>query len=123
MDALTASSVDSLLDRIRHMASRPVPEFNRFEALDLLEALKNSAQDVKHEKEGYYKFAFETLRGEINEPNDQFCNFLLLLLEDKDQEEVLDVVAEVGKNNRRREVRQNPGAERKARAAPYSGIR
>jgi len=57
------------------MASRSVPEFNRFEALDLLEALRNSAQDVKHEKEGYYKFAFETLRGEINEPNDQICNF------------------------------------------------
>ena len=47
MDALTKSSVDSLLEKIRHLASRPVPEFNRFEALDLLEALKNAAQDAK----------------------------------------------------------------------------
>ena len=38
MDALTKSSVDNLLEKIRHLASRPVPEFNRFEALDLLEA-------------------------------------------------------------------------------------
>lgn len=53
MDALIASSIDSLLDRIRHTASRSVPEFNRLEALDLLEALRNVAQDVKHEKASY----------------------------------------------------------------------
>ena len=40
MDALTKSSVDNLLEKIAHLASRPVPEFNRFEALDLLEALR-----------------------------------------------------------------------------------
>ena len=105
------------------MALRPVPEFNKFESLDLLEALKNAAQDTKHEKAGFYKFAFETLRGKINEPNEQFRNFLLPLLGDKDQEKVLDVVAKVEKNNRRRQTRQNPGGERKAGAAPYSGVR
>ena len=62
------------------MASRPVPEFNKFESLDLLEALKNAAQATKHEKAGFYKFAFETLRGKINEPNEQFRNFLPLCL-------------------------------------------
>ena len=105
------------------MASRPVPEFNKFESLDLVEALKNAAQDAKHEKAGFYKFAFETLRGKINEPNEQFRNFLLPLLGDKDQEKVLDVVAKVEKNNRHRQTRQNPGGERKAGAAPYSGVR
>ena len=58
LDASTASSVDSLLDKIRHMASCPVPEFNKFESLDLLEALKKAAQDTKHDKAGYYKFSF-----------------------------------------------------------------
>ena len=100
LDAFTASSVDNLLDKIRHMDACPVPEFNKFESLDLLEALKNAAQDTKHEKVGYYKFAFETLRGKINEPNEQFHNFLLPLLGDKDQEKVLEVVAKVEKNNR-----------------------
>ena len=122
LDAFTASSVDNLLDNIRHMASRPVPEFNKFESLDLLEALKNAAQDTKHEKAGYCKFAFETLRGKINEPNEQFHNFLLPLLGDKDQEKVLEVVAKVENNNRHRLTRQNPG-ERKVGAAPYSGVR
>ena len=69
-DALTKSSVDNLLDKIRHLASRPVPEFKRFEVLDLTEALKKAAQDTKHEKVGYFRFAFETLRGKADEPND-----------------------------------------------------
>ena len=105
------------------MASRPIPEFNKFESLDLLEASKNAAQDTKHEKTGYYKFAFDTLRGKINEPNEQLRNFLLLLLGDKDQANVLEVVAKLDKNNRRRQTRQNPGGERKVRAVPYSWVR
>ena len=123
MDALTKSSADNLLEKIRHLASRPVPEFNRFEALDLLEALKNAAQDTKHEKAGYFRLAFETLRGKADEPNDQFRNFLLPLLGDKDQEKVLEVVAKVQKNNRRKSVRQNSGPGRRAIAAPYMGVR
>lgn len=50
LDAFTVSSVDNLLDKIRHMASRPVREFNKCERLDLLEVLKIAAQDTKHEK-------------------------------------------------------------------------
>ena len=65
MDALTKSSVDNLLEKIRHLASRPVPEFKRFTG-----ALKNAAQDTKHEKAGYFRLAFETLRGKADEPND-----------------------------------------------------
>ena len=77
--------MDNLLEKIRHLASRPVPEFKRFEALDLLEALKNAAQDTKHEKAGSYRLTFETLRGKVDEPNDHFRNFLLPLLGNKDQ--------------------------------------
>ena len=123
MDALTKSSVDNLLEKIRHLASWPVPEFNRFEALDLLKALKNAAQDAKHEKAGYYCLTFEILRGKVYEPNDQFRNFLLPLLGDKDQEKVLEVVTKVEKNNRRKFTRQNPGPGRRAMVAPYTGVR
>lgn len=75
------------------MASRPAPEFNRFEAQDLLEALENADQGAKHAEATYYKFTFKTLRGKIDGSNDQFRNFLLPLLGDKDQGKVLDVVA------------------------------
>ena len=123
MDSLTKSSVDNLLEKIRHLASRPVLEFSRFEALVLLEALKNAAQDTKHERAGYYRLTFETLRGKTDEPNDQFRNFLLPLLGDKDQEKVLEVVAKVEKNNRRKLVRQNSGPGRRAMTDPYMGVR
>lgn len=107
MDELTTSSVDGLLEKIRLLASRPIPEFNRFEALNMLEALKNAAQDAKHEKAGYYKYTFETLREKVTLPNDQFRNFLFPLLGNKDQERVLGVIAKVEKNNRRNPVRQD----------------
>ena len=64
---MATASVDGLLKKIVSLASRPSIEFNRFEALELLEALKNAAQDVKHVKAGYYRLTFETLRGKMNE--------------------------------------------------------
>ena len=70
MDALSKSSVNIILKKILHLASCPVPEFNRFEALDLLETLKNAAEDTKHKIAGYFRLTFETLRGEVDEPND-----------------------------------------------------
>lgn len=123
LDALTTSSVDNLLDKIRRLASRPTPEFNRFEALDLLEALKNAAQDTKHERAGYYRYTFEILRGKAEEPNDQFRNFLLPLLGDNDMGKVLEVVAKVEKTNRAKKERQNTGNGRRVMSAPYTGAR
>ena len=123
MDALSKSSVDNLPEKIRHLASRPVPEFNRFEALDVLEALKNAAQDTKHQKAGYFRLALETLRERADEPNDQSCNFLLRLFGDKDQEKVLEMVAKGEKNNRRKPLTQKSGPGRRAMGAPYMGVR
>ena len=59
-------------------------EFNKYEVLDLLEAPKNTARDVCHEKEGYFRLAHETLKRKLDQPNQTFCNFLLALLGDKD---------------------------------------
>ena len=122
MDALTKSLVYSLLKKIRHLPYRPVLEFNRFWALDLFDPLTNAAQDTKHEKAGYFRLAFETLCGKADEPNNQFHNFLLPLLGDKDQEKVLEVVAKVEKNNHKKPVRQSSRPGRKAMPAPYMGV-
>ena len=83
----------------------------------MLEALKNAAQDAKHEKAGYY--TFETLHEKVALPNDQFCNFLLPFLGDKDQERVLDVIAKVEKNNHRNPGKQDFRAAGRAVSAPY----
>ena len=119
VDELTTLSVDGFLEKICLLASRPIPEFNRFDALNILEALKNAAQDAKHEKVGYYKYTFETLREKVALPNDQFRNFLLPLLGDKDQERVLDVIAKVEKINRRNPVKQDFRVAGRAMTAPF----
>ena len=123
IDALTKSLVYSLLEKIRHLASCPVLEFNRFWALDLFDPLTNATQDTKHKKAGYFRLAFETLCGKADELNDQFHNFLLPLLGDKDQEKVLEVVAKVEKNNHKKPVTQGSRPGRKAMPAPYMGVR
>ena len=82
------SSVERLLQKIQQLTARPVPDFSKYEALALVEALKNAASDVKNEQAGYYKLAYETLRGKISEPDEIFRNYLLPLLGDKDQEKI-----------------------------------
>ena len=62
MDTLSCASVDGLLTKIKNLASRPIVEFNKYEVLDLLEALKNTARDVRHENEAYFRLVYETLR-------------------------------------------------------------
>ena len=56
--------------------------------LDLLEAMKNTASDVRHEKEGYFRLVYETLRGKLDQPNQKVHSFLLPLLGDKDHETI-----------------------------------
>ena len=121
MDTLTKSSVENLLKRLMSFASRPVVEFNKSEALELVDALKNAAHDSKHENEAYYRLVFETLRGKLDQPNDQFRNFIFPLLGDKDHEKVLDVVAKVEKNNiRQMQKSSGSGGVLKNRSYPSS---
>ena len=96
----TRLSVDNLLKRIMNLASRLIAEFNRFEAMELVEGLKNEAHDTHYEKEGYYRLVYETLRGKLELPNVQFRNFIFPLLGNKDHKKVLDVMSKVEKNNR-----------------------
>ena len=129
VDLLTTSSLESLLTKIRKSASRPLGEFSCFEAMDLLEAIKNAAQDNRHEKANYYTLAYETLRPKLNESTDaQFRQFLLPLLGDKDQEKILDIVSKVEKHNKR----GSPAAptattsatlSRQSSASPYYSVR
>ena len=56
LDSLTASSVDIiLLTKIKYLSSRAAPQFNKYEALELLDALKNAAHDARYNKAEYYK--------------------------------------------------------------------
>lgn len=97
MDALTQPSVDTILKRITSLSSRPISQFNKYEVLELIESLKNAAQDANHAKQHYYRLAYETLRNKIDQSDDQFRDLVLPLLGDKDYEKILEVVAKVEK--------------------------
>ena len=120
VDSFTVTSVDNLLKRICSLASRPIADFNKYEALEVLDALHKAAHDIKHEKEAYYRLAFDMLRAKIDQPDALFRNFLLPIFGDKDHEKILDLIAKVEKTNQRHPSRDPVPT---TRVAPYSRVR
>ena len=72
--------------------SRPLSDFNKYEAMEMFELLQNKSHDNKHQMEGFYKVAYQTARERMDFPKDQFRSLLLRLIGDKDHEKVLDIV-------------------------------
>ena len=66
--------------KIMAYASRPLPDFNKYEALEMLESLQLTAQDTKHDRQNFYHLVFRTVRGKLNVPRDQFRSLVLRLL-------------------------------------------
>lgn len=121
VDQLTTSSVDSLLAKVRSLGSRPLADFNKYEALDLVDALQKLAHDTHHEKEAYYRLAFETLRGKLSQTDAMFRNYLLPIFGDKDHEKILDIVGKVEKSAHRS---GSPMPNRfRPSSAPYAAVR
>jgi len=112
-----------LLGKIRIMTSRPIAEFSRFEAMDLLEAIKHAAHDGKSEKANYYRLTCETLRSKLHACSHvQFHEYLLPLLGDKDQEKILDIMIKVDKHNRKCQDRGSSRPGRDEAPAPYTSV-
>ena len=82
-------------------ASHPLADFNKYEALEMLESLQHTAQDTKHERQNFYSLVYQTVRGNMDVPHDQLKSLILRLLGDKDHEKVFYVVAKVEKHYRR----------------------
>ena len=70
---LTTAS-EAVVRRILAYTARPLTEFefNKYEALDMLETLQNTASDKHHEKSNYYRLAYQTARSNIDVPRLQF---------------------------------------------------
>ena len=101
METLTKSSVESSVQWIMSCASRPLADFNKYEALEMLESLQHTAQDTKHERRNFYRLVYQTVRGKMDVPHDQLKSLIPPLLGYKDHEKVFDVVAKVEKHYRR----------------------
>ena len=57
MATLTKSSVDSVRRGLVSYMSRPLPDFNKYKAMEMFELLQNMSDDNKHHMEGFYKVA------------------------------------------------------------------
>ena len=75
--------------------SRPLSDFNKYEAVEMFELLQNMSHDNKHQMEGFYKVAYQTACERMDLPKDQFRSLLLRLIGDKDHEMVLDIFSKV----------------------------
>ena len=95
---LSALSVAAVSKKALDYAMRPTSEFNKYEALDILETLQNSARGTKHKRAEYYRLAFQMARSKIEFPHQNFQSLVLHLLGDKDQQRVFDALAKVEKS-------------------------
>ncbi|XP_028397230.1 uncharacterized protein LOC114521041 [Dendronephthya gigantea] len=95
---LSALSVPVLSKKALDYAMRPASEFNKYDALEILDTLQNSARDSKHERAEYFRLAFQMARSKIDFPHQHFQSLVLRLLGDKDQQKVFDALTKVEKS-------------------------
>ena len=79
-------------------ASRPLSEFNSYEALGRIKAIRLCTHGNKSEKEAYYRLVYQTARDKLYLPTLQFRSLLLRLLGDTNYDKVCDAVSQVEKS-------------------------
>ena len=100
LESVTKASVEAVVRRILAYTARPLTEFNKYEALEMLGTLQNTASDKRHEKSNYYRLAYQTARNNMHVPRLQFHSLVARLIGDKDHEKVLDIESRVAKSYR-----------------------
>ena len=53
LESVTKASVEAIVRWILAYTARPRTEFNKYEVLEMLETLQNTANDKHHEKSNY----------------------------------------------------------------------
>ena len=84
LDELTKLSVTTVIKKMLDYAARPLSEFNKYEAIDILETLQNTSRDNQDEKREFYRLVYQTARGKVDLPKEHFRALVLRLLGDKD---------------------------------------
>ena len=121
VDVFTKATVENVIIKIMTYASRLWSEFNKFEALDMVENLNNVLQEQKHAKHAYHRMVYQTLCRKMSVSTAQFRSSLLHLLGDKDHECIFDIVAKVEKRfqSRRHDITQGSNVNNPNQAFPY----
>ena len=91
-------TVHSMKKSIVQYAFRQLADFDKCRALEMAESLKNVALQVKDKKADYYASVHVKLQERISKPSDQFKNYVLSLLGDRDYEKLVEAVNKVDKS-------------------------
>ena len=87
----------SVIRRMLNYAARPLSEFNKYEAIDILETLQNTSRENQDEKREFYRLVYQTAREKVNLPKEHFRALVLRLLGKKDHTKVYEAVVKVEK--------------------------
>ena len=79
LEMVTNASPGNLVGRILAYASRPLTEFNKYEALEMLETLQNKATVAKHDKTTYYQLVYQTAKEKVETSKSQFKSLVMHL--------------------------------------------
>ena len=101
-------SVHSTKKSIVQYAFRQLVDFNKHRALEIAESLKNVALQVKDKKAVYYASVHTMLQVRIPKPIEQFKNYVISLLGDRDYEKIVEAVNKVDKSCTQENVWRSP---------------
>ena len=90
-------SVGSLKKAIVQYGLRQPSDFDKYKMLELVEHLKNVAQQIKDKKADYFATVYATLQERIHTSPEQFRLYVLSLLGDRDYDKVVESIAKVDK--------------------------
>ena len=90
-------SISDIKKNIVQYALRPLNDFDKYKAMDLIEQLKNVSVQIKDKKADYYITVYSTLMEKLVKPAEHFRNYILSLLGDRDYEKVTEAVSKIDK--------------------------
>lgn len=115
-------SVDSSLLQMRMLLKAPI--FSKDQAFDYLLSLGMVAKASGHAKAGFYQAVLCALQDKANLSEAMFRKYLEVLLGDKDEEKVMEMMAKVDKSTKRSlavDTSGGPGTSGRGRGR-FSGI-
>ena len=95
-------SLTSLKKAVTQYCLRPLSDFDKYKAVDMVEQLANVSLQVKDKKADYYATVYSTLQERISKSAEQFKSYVLSLLGDREYEKVVESLAKVDKAFRTR---------------------
>ena len=91
-------STSAFKKEIIQYAMRPQTDFDKYVVLAKIEELKNLSKDLRDEKSDFYASVHSLLVERIDKPSNQFKDYVLSLLGDKDYGKILESINKSDKN-------------------------